>query len=528
MQAVSSWALSFVGWPSFVIWFGTFISLHSKKYKMRQTGPFIHKFQTDDRNYILDVNTSQIVRVDNIVFNIIDEYGVSDEQTLLTKYGHKWGKDLVSHQLNVIKRLRSTSGLFSDFRPVRRSSALDSNLIKGKIASHLQQMILCVTERCNLRCTYCVYSGQHAGYRMHSNKVMTWNIARRAIDYFLAHCQDQKEHVALGFYGGEPLLELELIERCVAKIKKAAKHMRRPVLTITTNGTVFNRKILRFLVDNEIMLFVSLDGPQLVHDANRRFKSNNRGTFAKVMDTIKMIQDSNPDYAERFLCVAATVTPPIDYVQLDHFFSSLGLAIRQSLVQCYGTPGFPKNDPHRSNPRGTKEMFTKFSQAAVGNVFNTGEGERPYLFVKGLFELSMKRLHLRGIHDRLESEHSTGRLCVPGADKVFVNTEGTFYICERLEGNRNMRIGDIESGVDINRVCKMISDFDTMGNNDCCSCWLLRICHMCFAHVVHNHEYDIEKRHLVCETMRKHYHDMLSLYCSTMEKNPKAFDFLEI
>ncbi len=72
----------------------------------------------------------------------------------------------------------------------------------------MKTMILQVTQRCNLRCEYCIYSGDYKN-RSHTNKDMPWESARQAIDYFIAHSRDTNP-IMLAFYGGEPLLNMKL------------------------------------------------------------------------------------------------------------------------------------------------------------------------------------------------------------------------------------------------------------------------------------------------------------------------------
>ena len=75
-----------------------------------------------------------------------------------------------------------------------------------------------MTQQCNLRCEYCAYSGIYDN-RTHSNKRMSFETAKKSIDFFLDHSRDS-ESIAFGFYGGEPLLEASLIEKCIDYINK--------------------------------------------------------------------------------------------------------------------------------------------------------------------------------------------------------------------------------------------------------------------------------------------------------------------
>lgn len=99
----------------------------------------------------------------------------------------------------------------------------------------LSSMILQVTQQCNLRCKYCAYSGAYYN-RTHNSARMSFETAKQAIDFLLARSHES-DHVHVGFYGGEPLLEFDLIKRCVDYIKKSVEG-RTVTFGITTNATL--------------------------------------------------------------------------------------------------------------------------------------------------------------------------------------------------------------------------------------------------------------------------------------------------
>lgn len=94
----------------------------------------------------------------------------------------------------------------------------------------------------------------------------------------------ESESLHLGFYGGEPLLEIELIKKCVDYIQKNVEG-KRITFGITTNGTLLTGEVLQFLYDNDFSITISLDGPKEDHDACRKF-ANGKGSFDIVVKNI--------------------------------------------------------------------------------------------------------------------------------------------------------------------------------------------------------------------------------------------------
>lgn len=180
----------------------------------------------------------------------------------------------------VVKRLRQ-KGLLK---------ANDVKIIKHPYTSALphfssrclSSLVLQVTQQCNLRCSYCAFSGLYHN-RTHNSERMNFETARKAIDFFIER-SFESESLHLGFYGGEPLLEIELIKKCVDYIQKNVEG-KRITFGITTNGTLLTGEVLQFLYDNDFSITISLDGPKEDHDACRKF-ANGKGSFDIVVKNI--------------------------------------------------------------------------------------------------------------------------------------------------------------------------------------------------------------------------------------------------
>lgn len=98
----------------------------------------------------------------------------------------------------------------------------------------------------------------------------------------------------IGFYGGEPLLQFDLMCRI---IEYAEERMRGRPLTfnMTTNGSLLNNKIIEYLEAHKVRTLISLDGPKEINDKNRVFK-NGSGTYETVINNIKHIKENHPSY----------------------------------------------------------------------------------------------------------------------------------------------------------------------------------------------------------------------------------------
>ena len=156
------------------------------------------------------------------------------------------------------------------FSPIYTNEVIDNNINRTR-----QQLILSVTEKCNFRCKYCVYYDEKytTDYAL-SN--MNFSIAKMAIDEFLSNSKYSDKR-CISFYGGEPLMNFDLIKKCVAYIN--SKKLLSPIdYLITTNGLRINKNIAHFLYKNKFFVNISMDGTKNIHDRYRKL-INGANTF---------------------------------------------------------------------------------------------------------------------------------------------------------------------------------------------------------------------------------------------------------
>ena len=147
--------------------------------------------------------------------------------------------------------------------------------------SPVRYSALCLTHNCNLRCKYC-----YAGPKTRSS--MSFDTGRRAMD-FLASASNGS--CTITFFGGEPLLEFELIRRLVEYGED--RYGRKLSYRMSTNGTLLRRSTLDYCRRHDIYFVLSIDGNQQQHDANRRFAAG-AGSYDSIVRRLDAVLDFNP------------------------------------------------------------------------------------------------------------------------------------------------------------------------------------------------------------------------------------------
>jgi len=169
-----------------------------------------------------------------------------------------------------------------------------SRIRRYVLRTGILQLTLGITEDCNFRCNYCVFSDNYEYSRNHSKKYMNFPIAKKAIDYYFSLLEEGKKYNPLrspsvGFYGGEPLLNFELIKKCVEYIEGEYKNWKTRY-TLTTNGSLLDKEKIDWLVVHDFTIAISLDGPENEHNRLRVY-SNGGGTYRDVMKNVNIIMN---------------------------------------------------------------------------------------------------------------------------------------------------------------------------------------------------------------------------------------------
>lgn len=485
----------------------------------------IHKFRTDKKFYLYNACTNHIVEVGKLIYDLVDLYGVISNKELVRRFSSIYEESMLEAAIKELGEQEKPEGLLYTDVPRRCSHFASSDEIKRQINSSLQQITLGVTEECNLRCKYCIYTGSYTGGRVHRRREMTFEVAKASIDYLATHCADSKPPLAVGFYGGEPLLNFELLRQIVHYCKSRIK---KPLLfTLTTNGTLLDGEIIKFLRDNCFSLLVSMDGPQAVHDKHRRFHGSGKGSFDVVMGNLKKLKELDKDYFESMVILSMTLVPPVDLVAVERFVAEVGIKPRISLMQTYGSELLESHivDKYLS-PEESKNLMKRFANAAIDGTFMRRPLPEAYLFCRGLYWGGLKKLYVRRYFEGFDGGFTYTNLCIPGASKLFVTPDGRFYVCERVDGMSDLYIGDVETGVDIDKAVSLVQQFNKFRDETCKGCWVIRFCSMCFATTYHFNGWDKEKISHYCELHKREYTNALQIYCSILEENPTGLDFI--
>ena len=485
-------------------------------------------FQNHKHYYIYDSFSNQILKVEPIILKVLDDSFELNKEQIIEKYSRDFSKSLILDALESIKEIQHTNKALLSFKIPKFSICKQQTALKTlteNLNNNLTQLILNVTEDCNLACEYCVYSGNYINRRKHnkSNNI-TENCAKQAIDFFCSHTTNSKDKY-ISLYGGEPFLRFKFVKEIVEYTKKIDSDIN---FTITSNGTLLNERIIEFLDNNNISLTISLDGPKELHDSYRVYQ-NGMGTFETVMSKIELIKEKFPTFYSNKLKINSVVSPYNGEIkEISHFFNTPSFDfLKDSSKYSLGLINPAENKfvkEHDYDNYIISFFYTMFKEFLASHI--TSNELSNINISKSLFIKQIKMLYFRS--NRLLSEYDyywPNGICIPGTRSLFVSSKGKFYPCEKLYDYEDMVIGDIESGFNFNRVSEIINEYCDITIKDCRKCWAYRLCGECFLNIRENKSWDTKKRNQFCNGQRNMWVCILKIYTTILEHNSNAFDY---
>lgn len=482
---------------------------------MTQHLPFIKKFEDEGFFYVYDVNTNQVVEVEKPVYDLIDK-DTGDLPQLEKTFDGTYSPAQIQETIAEIESAKSEHGLFSASRP--KAVTLGCRTADGIKKLHeagLQQLILEVTKSCNFKCGYCHAAGKYfdpPGKTME----MSGQTCREAVDFFCARAN--KPDAFITFYGGEPLLRFDLIRDTVEYAEKTY-----PALSftfnLTTNGSLLNREILDFFIEHDFIMMVSLDGPQTVNDRYRKFR-NGKGTFGRVMDKLEWIRKTAPDYFKQKVSISSVLAPPfhdirdtLDFFSTHPLFEPIRGSIRSGLVEARETPFFEDFLLEGSGKEYQEvvELFGKrLKDALINEKLDSATIEKNKLH-DTLYNLARRPIKQVGPY-----VHPLGA-CHIGLRRVFVETGGEFFACERAPDT--YRAGNLQNGFDYERIAGFYRSFEEK-LEDCRDCWIVSHCERCWAAVGKLDEFTGDEKKKFCSMSKQVTEQAFTLYTQLLRENP--------
>ncbi|MEE1320333.1 MAG: thioether cross-link-forming SCIFF peptide maturase [Acutalibacteraceae bacterium] len=450
----------------------------------------VHQYKLNGYNIVLDTCSGSVHTVDEVAYDIISMYKSSSEENIkahiLEKYAHL--PDVTEEDINLclddIKALIESGKLFSEdeFENLAINYKNNSKVIKA--------MCLHVAHTCNLNCSYCFASqGKYQGDRA----LMSFETGKRAFD-FLVENSGTRRNLEVDFFGGEPLMNFDVVKQLVEYARKIEKeHNKNFRFTLTTNGVLLDDDVIDYLNKEMCNVVLSLDGRKNVHDHFRVDYAGN-GSYDKILPKFKNLVEKRggKDYYMR-----GTFTHNnVDFTNDIFHMADLGFKeLSMEPVVC------PPDDPYALTQEDLPKLFEQYEILAKEMVRRKKKGDG-FTFYHYMLDLTNGPC----IYKRI-----TG--CGSGTEYVAVTPWGDLYPCHQFVGDEKYRLGDIYNGITNIEIQDKFRHCNAYSRTECKDCWAKLYCSGgCAANSYHAtgdimgvYEYGCElfKKRIECAVMMK-------------------------
>ena len=415
-------------------------------------------------------------------------------------------------------------GILSDNeRDLSCTGRFSGESIRNQIANS-RQIVLEVTDMCNLKCKYCGYGEFYDFYEERKGINMDFEKAKILLLYFIDLWNSNrntsyKKNIYISFYGGEPLLNFSLVEKVVAFLN--AQHLQnvRFTYSMTTNGVLL-KKYLDFLVKHQFKLLISLDGDK-ENNSYRVFK-NGENSYDVVYNNSLYIKNNFKDYFIKHVNFNATLQNRNNVSDISNFFvKEFGKKVQIGELTTMGILKERKEEFYNT--------YNNFSESLSQS--EDYEHIEKVLFshlptIKNL--TNFLHQHLNNVyknHRNFYSERSltnfvpTGT-CKPFGRKVFLTASGKILFCERIPHEYSSANVNSNVNIDYDLIAINVNSYYDSLNKQCNSCYNSRNCFQCI------YLLDNLKEKPVCRgfTNEERYKEMLSRSVHTFEMRPQLYE----
>ena len=414
----------------------------------------IHQYKLNGYNIVLDTASGGIHVVDDVAYDVIEGFENEEKDTLISELSAKYAdtEGVASADIEEcyeqVAELKAAGKLYSPDTFEGMAGKL-----KEKTAGVVKALCLHIAHTCNLNCSYCFASqGKYHGERA----VMSFEVGKRALD-FLVENSGSRRNLEVDFFGGEPLMNFEVVKELVAYARSIEKEKGKNFrFTLTTNGLGINDDVIEFANRECSNVVLSLDGRKEIHDRFRVDYAGN-GSFDRIVPKFQALvkaregknyymrgtfTHANPDFLEDIKTM------------LDLGFTELSM---EPVVCAEGDP----SELTREDLPIVLEQYEKLAELML----ERDEAGKPFTFYHYMIDLTGGPC----IYKRISG-------CGSGTEYMAVTPWGDLYPCHQFVGEEKFKLGDIWTGVTNKSIQDEFMACNVYAREDCRDCWAKLYC----------------------------------------------------
>ncbi len=413
----------------------------------------VHQYKLGGYNIVLDTCSGSVHSVDDVAYDMIAMYGKEDDDRIIAAMKEKYAdrSDVTDSDLkdclSDIEALVNAGKLFSEdaYEQLAYDYKNNSNVIKA--------LCLHIAHTCNLNCSYCFASqGKYHGDRA----LMTFEVGKQAFDFLIANSGTRK-NLEVDFFGGEPLMNFEVVKQLVAYARSIEKEKGKNFrFTLTTNGVLLDDDVTDFLNREMNNVVLSLDGRREVHDRFRKDYAGN-GSYDRIVPNFQRFVEKR---GGKGYYVRGTYTHEnTDFTNDILHMADLGFReLSMEPVVC------PPGDPYALTEDDLPVLMEQYERLSLEMLRREKKGEG-FTFYHYMLDLKNGPC----IYKRI-----TG--CGSGTEYMAVTPWGELFPCHQFVGDPKYSLGNIWDGVTNKAVQDEFRHCNAYARKECKDCWARLYC----------------------------------------------------
>ena len=411
----------------------------------------IHQYKLGGYNIVLDVCSGAVHAVDDVAYDMIAAFESADRADVISaiaeKYPNETAED-IAECYDQIAELKAVGELFAPdtFEPM-------AGALKAKTAGVIKALCLHVAHTCNLNCSYCFASqGKYHGERA----IMSYEVGKRALD-FLVENSGTRHNLEVDFFGGEPLMNFDVVKQLVAYARSIEKEKGKNFrFTLTTNGVLIDDDVIDFANKEMSNVVLSLDGRKEIHDRFRVDYAGN-GSWEKIVPKFQRLVNARGRKGYYMRGTFTHANP--DFLEDIRTMLDLGFT-ELSMEPVVTAP----NDPSALTAEDRRIVMEQYEKLAELMLKRDAEGKT--------FTFYHYMIDLKGgpcIYKRISG-------CGSGMEYMAVTPWGDLYPCHQFVGDEKFRLGDIWHGVSNTAIQNEFASCNVYAREECRDCWARLYC----------------------------------------------------
>ena len=414
----------------------------------------VHQYKLNGYNIVLDTCSGSVHAVDEVAYDVIELYPTTAPEEIVKQLAEKYSDraDVTEDDLRLcisdVEALKKAGKLFTE-----DNYASMAGTLKERSGDVVKALCLHVAHTCNLNCSYCFASqGKYHGDRA----LMSFEVGKQALDFLIAN-SGTRTNLEVDFFGGEPLMNWDVVKQLVAYARSVEKqHHKNFRFTLTTNGMLIDDDVIDFANREMSNVVLSLDGRKEIHD-RLRVDYAGRGSYETIVPKFQKLVAArgNKNYYMRGTFTHANPDFTNDVFHMaDLGFTELSM---EPVVCAPGDPaGLTAEDLEI-----VKEQYEILAQ----DMLRREEEGKPITFYHYMIDLTGGPC----IYKRISG-------CGSGTEYMAVTPWGDLYPCHQFVGEEKYKLGDIWNCVSNTKLREEFRSCNAYAREECKDCWAKLYC----------------------------------------------------